>query len=180
MFSVLTAFVDLRTTSQLPFFHKRLSNLPFSFIDTNSVQTERAAITTTMALPSLKTLEDCAEYSKVVEPYIQQLYDLPQGVYHAATNSHSPLLELYINTNPLISGFGFSLFLGSVFLVVSEANRNYSQVDRMWSLLPTIYNAHFAIWAHLNKLPSQRVDLILLWSALWSVCSTKPGLRLLY
>lgn len=127
-----------------------------------------------MALPSLKTLQDCAEYSKVVEPYLQQLYDLPQGVYHAARGSHTSLLELYVKTNPLVSGFSFSLLLGSIFLVVSEVNRNYSQVDRMWSLLPTVYNAHFSIWARLNNLPSQRVDLVLLWSTLWSVCLPRP------
>ncbi|RYP92669.1 hypothetical protein DL770_001182 [Monosporascus sp. CRB-9-2] len=121
-----------------------------------------------MALPSLKTLEDCAEYSKVVEPYLPQLYELPWQAYDAATSSDASLLDLYKNTNPLISGFSFSVLLGAVFLVVSEINRNYSQVDRMWSLLPTVYNAHFALWARLNNLPTRRVDLILLWSAVWS------------
>lgn len=121
-----------------------------------------------MALPSLKTLEDCAEYSKVVEPYLPQLYELPWQAYDAATSSDASLLDLYKNTNPLISGFSFSVLLGAVFLVVSEINRNYSQVDRMWSLLPTVYNAHFALWSRLNNLPTQRVDLILLWSVVWS------------
>ncbi|RYP63472.1 hypothetical protein DL771_009265 [Monosporascus sp. 5C6A] len=121
-----------------------------------------------MALPSLKTIEDCAKYSKVVEPYLPQLYELPWQAYDAATSSDASLLDLYKNTNPLISGFSFSVLLGAVFLVVSEINRNYSQVDRMWSLLPTVYNAHFALWSRLNDLPTRRVDLILLWSAVWS------------
>ncbi|KAI1074335.1 DUF1295-domain-containing protein [Whalleya microplaca] len=120
-----------------------------------------------MALPSLKTLEDCAEYSQVIEPYLPELYALPGQVIDAVS-SHDSLLDLYKNTNPLISGLGFSLFLGAIFLVVSEFNRNYSQVDRMWSLLPTIYNAHFTAWSHLNGLPSQRLDLVLLWSVVWS------------
>ncbi|KAI2626568.1 DUF1295-domain-containing protein [Hypoxylon sp. NC1633] len=120
-----------------------------------------------MALPWAKTLEDCAEYSQVVEPYLPQLYELPQKLVDVVSSRDS-LVELYKNTNPLMSGLGFSIFLGAVFLVVSEINRNYSQVDRMWSLLPTIYNAHFAAWSHLNGLPSQRVNLVLFWSCLWS------------
>jgi len=120
-----------------------------------------------MALPAIKTLEHCAEWSRVVEPYIPQLYDLPNKVLASAT-SPDELLVLYKTTNPLISGFAFSVALSFVFLVISEINRNYSQVDRMWSLLPTIYNAHFAAWTHLHGLPSDRVDLVLAWSILWS------------
>lgn len=121
-----------------------------------------------MALPSVRTLEDCADYSQVIEPYLPQLYELPWKVVDAVS-SRGSLLELYKNTNPLMSGLGFSIFLGFIFLVASEINRNYSQVDRLWSLLPTIYNAHFAAWSHLNDLPSQRLDLVLLWSVAWSV-----------
>ncbi|KAK8055467.1 Protein of unknown function (DUF1295) [Apiospora rasikravindrae] len=120
-----------------------------------------------MGVPLLQTLEECADYSKTVEPYLLQLYELPARLAQSATNSDA-LLGIYKSTNPLVSGFAFSIFLGSIFLAVSEFNRNYSQVDRLWSLLPTIYNAHFAAWAHLNKLPTQRVDIILLWSAIWS------------
>ncbi|KAI1469357.1 DUF1295-domain-containing protein [Daldinia caldariorum] len=120
-----------------------------------------------MALPLVKKLQDCADYSQVIEPYLPQLYELPRKLYHTLL-THESILELYKNTNPFISGLAFSIFLGVIFLVVSEINRNYSQVDRMWSLLPTIYHAHFAAWSHLNHLPSRRVDLILLWSAIWS------------
>ncbi|KAI8966353.1 DUF1295-domain-containing protein [Daldinia sp. FL1419] len=120
-----------------------------------------------MALPWVKTLEDCADYSQVIKPYLPQLYELPSKIIHATSSSES-IVELYKNTNPFISGLGFSIFLGAVFLVVSEINRNYSQVDRMWSILPTVYNAHFAAWSHLNNLPSQKLDLILLWSTIWS------------
>ena len=122
-----------------------------------------------MALPSLKALEDCADFSQSVEPFLPQLYELPRKLLENALSSDG-LLQLYKDTNPLVSGFAFSLFAAAVFLVVSEANRNYSQVDRMWSLLPTMYNAHFAVWSHLHNLPSQRLNLILLWSAAWSVC----------
>ncbi|KAI1458332.1 DUF1295-domain-containing protein [Annulohypoxylon moriforme] len=120
-----------------------------------------------MALPWVKSLEDCADYSQVVKPYLPQVYELPAKIIDAVS-SHQSIVELYKNTNPFVSGLGLSIFLGAIFLAVSEFNRNYSQVDRMWSLLPTIYNAHFAIWSHSNDLPSQRVDLILFWSVIWS------------
>ncbi|XXG96620.1 DNA-binding proteins Bright/BRCAA1/RBP1 and proteins containing BRIGHT domain [Hypoxylon texense] len=81
-----------------------------------------------MAFPSVRTLEDCADYSKVVEPYLPQLYELPWKVIDVVSTRGS-LLELYKNTNPLVSGLGFSIFLGVIFLVASEVNRNYSQVD---------------------------------------------------
>jgi hypothetical protein len=122
-----------------------------------------------MALPVVKSLEDCAEYANVVEPFLPQLYELPSRLLHTVTSRES-LLELYANTNPLISGLAFSIFLGCIVLVASEVSRNYSQVDRLWSILPAFYNAHFAAWAHLNNLPSQRVDLVLFWSVIWSVC----------
>ena len=124
-----------------------------------------------MALPTLNSLEECAEYAKVVEPFLPQLYELPRALQYTITSPDASLLQLYKETNPLVSGFSFSILLGAFFLVLSELNRNYSQVDRLWSLLPTIYNAHFAVWSHLNNLPSQRVDIVLLWSVFWSVSS---------
>ncbi|KAI8634729.1 DUF1295-domain-containing protein [Xylariaceae sp. FL1651] len=120
-----------------------------------------------MAIPILKSLEDCADYSKTIEPFLPQLYELPSRILDTISNRES-LLQLYTNTNPLISGFAFSVFLGGIFLIASEVNRNYSQVDRFWSLLPAFYNAHFATWAHLNGLPCQRVNLVLFWSVIWS------------
>ena len=122
-----------------------------------------------MALPTLKSLEECAEYAKVVEPLLPQLYELPRTLQTALTSGDASLLELYKETNPLVSGFSFSVLLGAFVLVLSELNRNWSQIDRLWSLLPTLYNAHFSAWAHLNGLPSQRVDIVLLWSTFWSV-----------
>ncbi|RWA12390.1 hypothetical protein EKO27_g2702 [Xylaria grammica] len=121
-----------------------------------------------MALPAVKSLSDCTDYSKVVEPFLPQLYELPSNILSTLTSGES-LLGLYASTNPLISGFAFSIFLGGIILIVSEVNRNYSQVDRLWSLLPTFYNVHFFAWTHLNNLPSQRVDLVLFWSVIWSV-----------
>lgn len=121
-----------------------------------------------MALPVIKSVADCTNYSKTILPYIGQLYDLPQQVFESIANPQA-LKVLYVSTNPLISAFAFSLFLFPVFLVVSEINRNYSQVDRCWSLLPTLYNAHFTAYAHATGLPTRRLDMLLLFSTFWSV-----------
>jgi len=125
-----------------------------------------------MALPTLLALEECSDFSKTVEPFIPQLYALPHKLLDVIVNREG-FLKLYLETNPLVSGFAASLFLGAVFLVVSEINRNYSQVDRCWSLLPTLYIAHFDAWARLAGLPSRRLDAALLFSTVWSVSGIK-------
>lgn len=121
-----------------------------------------------MALPVIRSIVDCTDFSKTVSPYIGQLYDLPQQLFENITNLQA-LKVLYVSTNPLISAFAFSLFLFPIFLVVSEINRNYSQVDRCWSILPTIYNAHFTAYAHAAGLSTRRLDMLLLFSTFWSV-----------
>ena len=121
-----------------------------------------------MSLPVVRSLADCTDIYQTVLPYVPQLYDLPQQIFENITNLQA-LKVLYISTNPLISAFALSLFLGPVFLLVSEVNKNYSQVDRCWSLLPTVYNAHFALYAHAAGLPTRTLDTLLIYSALWSV-----------
>ena len=121
-----------------------------------------------MVLPVIKSIADCINFSKTVLPYTGQLYDLPQQIFENITNLQA-LKVLYVSTNPLISAFAFSLFLFPIFLIVSEINRNYSQVDRCWSVLPTIYNAHFTAYAHATGLSTRRLDMLLLFSTFWSV-----------
>lgn len=122
-----------------------------------------------MALPALQQFEDCASWAKTVDPYIPQLFELPSRFADVLQGRES-LVDLYTKTNPLISGLALSLVFAAVFFVVSEINRNYSQVDRCWSLLPTFYFAHFDLWARLTGIPSGRLDCMLAFSALWSVC----------
>jgi hypothetical protein len=121
-----------------------------------------------LAAPVMKALEEAADWSKGVEPYYSQLLNLPSQLVDVAAGRETAL-ELYVNTNPLVTGFAVSIVLGAVFLVVAEITKNYSQVDRCWSLLPTLYNAHFAAWARLAGYSHQRVDAILFWSVIWSV-----------
>lgn len=121
-----------------------------------------------MHVPVVKALEQCSDFSRTVEPYVGQLQALPFRLGEVFAGSET-LLDVYVSTNPLVSGFAASVALGAVFLVISEINRNYSQVDRLWSILPTLYNAHYAIWARLAGQPHQRVDAVLFYSVLWSV-----------
>jgi steroid 5-alpha reductase family enzyme len=125
-----------------------------------------------MALPMLKTLPDCTDFSLTVQPYLPQLYALPRQIFSHLNDSHA-LKSLYLDTNPVISAFAFALGLTPVVLVISEINKNYSQVDRIWSILPVIYNCHYALWAHLQGYPAQKLDHIVAVSVIW-------GLRLTF
>jgi len=123
-----------------------------------------------MAVPNLQSLEECAEFSVTVAPFIPQLHALPGKLVDVLAGRHGGgFAELYTTTNPVISGFAFSFLLGAAFLVSAEINRNYSQIDRFWSLLPTFYIAHFDLWARLNGFPSQRLDAALFFGVMWSV-----------
>jgi hypothetical protein len=121
-----------------------------------------------MALPPLESVVECADFSKTVVPYISQLYTLPEQLLQSY-NKPEELQAIYLATNPLVSAFAFSLFISPLFLLISEINKNYSQVDRCWSLLPTLYNAHYVLYAHLAGLPTQRLDNLIAVSTVWSV-----------
>lgn len=119
-----------------------------------------------LALPLVKKLPECADFSRTVQPYLPQLYDLPYRIIESI-NSREALLNVYTSTNPLMLGLAFALFMTPIVLVVSEINRNYSQVDRLWSILPVIYNVHYDVWAHLNGLPTAKLDHVMALSVIW-------------
>jgi hypothetical protein len=124
-----------------------------------------------LSLPVLKEAVDCADFGLTVKPYLPQLLSLPNQLYSIVSSSSKlqDISALYLNTNPLITAFAISLFLGPIFLILSEINKNYSQVDRAWSILPTVYIAHYTAWAHQNGIPTQRLDNVLVFAAIWSV-----------
>ena len=121
-----------------------------------------------MALPVVKSAVDCSDFTNTVLPYIYQLKEFPQAVFESISDP-TALRQIYLDTNPLISAFAFTLFISSTVLIVSEVNKNYSQVDRCWSILPTIYNAHYTLYAHMLGLETKRLDMLLTASAIWSV-----------
>ncbi|EHY56204.1 hypothetical protein HRR83_008720 [Exophiala dermatitidis] len=121
-----------------------------------------------MALPVVRSLTECADYNSTVAPYLTQLRPLPALFVESFANS-AALKQLYLDTNPLVAAAALSLALAPIFLVVSEINKNYSQVDRVWSILPTVYNVHYALYAHLAGLSSTRLDIAAAISAIWSI-----------
>ncbi|CAI6333186.1 unnamed protein product [Periconia digitata] len=119
-----------------------------------------------VALPAVRTLPECADFYATVVPYIPQLYELPQKILENYNNWEA-LQYIYLSTNPLITGLAFALFMTPIVLIVSEINRNYSQVDRLWSILPVIYNCHYTLWAHQSGIPSQKLDHVMAVTVLW-------------
>lgn len=123
---------------------------------------------TAAALAAVKSLRDCTDFQLTVRQHLPQLQSYFQDLLYAASSLES-LKQFYVTSNPLITAFAFSLALAPVFLIVSEVNRNYSQVDRCWSFLPTIYALHYTTWAHLAGMPTQKVDLLAAVCVVWSV-----------
>ena len=120
-----------------------------------------------MSLPVVKSAIECADFESSVAPYLYQLRPLPSIIFESITNPVA-LKQIYLDANPLITALAFSLALTPVVLVVSEINKNYSQVDRVWSILPSIYNLHYACYAYMSGLETTRVAAIALVSTVWS------------
>lgn len=124
---------------------------------------------TRMALPTVRTLADCADWSKTVQPYLSDLYALPSHLSAIGISDAAALGRFYLSSNPLVTATAFTFATFPIFFIISEANKNYSQVDRVWSILPTLYHLHYSLWAHLNKLECARVDNVLAFSVVWSL-----------
>ncbi|KAF7620369.1 DUF1295 domain protein [Aspergillus flavus] len=123
-----------------------------------------------LPLPEVQSAVDCASFNHTVLPFLSQLITLPERLQVAAVAKDvDSLKDIYLSTNPFVTALGFSLALAVFFLLFSEINRNYSQVDRFWPFLPAIYNVHFAVWARLSDLRTQHLDTIAVISVLWSV-----------
>jgi steroid 5-alpha reductase family enzyme len=59
-----------------------------------------------------------------------------------------------------------------VVFISAEINRNYSQIDRLWPILPAVYAAHFAVWARANGVGSERLDTLATAVGLWCVSTS--------
>ncbi|KAJ5608860.1 hypothetical protein N7528_009427 [Penicillium herquei] len=121
-----------------------------------------------LPLPHVQSLAECTSFQQTVLPYLAQLQYLPASLGEAGWDLDN-LKALYIATNPLTSALALCTVLAGLFFLAAEINRNFSQVDRFWSLLPTIYNVHFAAWARLSGIRTQTLDTIAVISILWSV-----------
>lgn len=123
-----------------------------------------------LPLPDIKSLADCVSFNHTVLPFLPQLVTLPERLQVVANAKDvQGLKEIYLSTNPLVSALGLCLALSAFFLVFSELNRNWSQVDRFWSILPAVYNVHFAVWARMSGLRTESLDTIAAITVIWSV-----------
>ncbi|KAL1971072.1 hypothetical protein VTN77DRAFT_23 [Rasamsonia byssochlamydoides] len=126
-----------------------------------------------LPLPPVLSPTECAQFGRSFAPYVfsPQLTSLPARIFEAGVTNQDwdTLKEIYASTNPFVTALTLALILCPVFVILSEINRNYSQVDRVWSILPFVYNAHYAIWARLAGLPASRLDSVALFTLFWSV-----------
>lgn len=133
-----------------------------------------------LPLPKLESLADCTSLQFTVLPYLTQLQWLPASLREAGLDLES-LKAVYLATNPLVSALAFGTVLAHILFIAAEINRNYSQVDRFWSILPAVYNVHFAVWARLSGIRTETLDTIAVISVLWSVCAhNRPDILFLH
>jgi hypothetical protein len=123
---------------------------------------------TSLPLPRVESLLDYTSFELTVAPYLSQLQWLPDSLREAGTDVYS-LRAVYLATNPFVSALAVCGVLAGLFFLAAEINRNYSQVDRFWSILPAVYNVHFALWARLSGIQTQTLDTIAVVTVLWSV-----------
>jgi len=116
------------------------------------------------ALPTVASLADCTDLARTVYPYLHQL--APAHVLPLLRGEIAPT-EWYLATNPVMSAALFALAASLFIFVASEITRNSSQVDRLWSVLPVVYAAHYAAWTHLHGIQSERVDTLATFIGLW-------------
>jgi len=76
------------------------------------------------------------------------------------------LLELYTSTDPLVSALWAAGGLALVCWVLSLITKEYSWVDRLWSITPPLFAVHFA--GHVG-FSDARLNLMAALTALWGV-----------
>ncbi|KAF1816190.1 DUF1295 domain-containing protein [Eremomyces bilateralis CBS 781.70] len=126
-------------------------------------------------IPVIKNATDVPDlvaWEHSVQPFLDWLLLI---LGHLMNDVHSlqDLKFLYLSINPFVSGLGMALLPAPIFFLRSELTGNYSVVDRLWSILPVLFNAHFALWSYWNALNPGRNTALFLCSVIW-------GIRLTY
>lgn len=93
----------------------------------------------------------------VASSYYAQLTQTPAALLKVHT--FDELQFFYTTSDPLVLGLAISLVISPVFFLVSEVKRNYSQVDRAWSILPSLFQGHYVLWARLNGIWTGRIAM---------------------
>ncbi|EPS44305.1 hypothetical protein H072_1704 [Dactylellina haptotyla CBS 200.50] len=116
-------------------------------------------------LPSYSQIHDIGQS----RPGIFQLVEVAFHNFQDVFNGKRAFQDAYQQTDPLATSILASVILSGLTLIVSEITRNFSQVDRLWSILPAIYIVHYSHWASLNNVHSDRVDTAAVIAVIWSV-----------
>lgn len=76
----------------------------------------------------------------------------------------------YTETDPVTSALVMAAIVAMAVWIIAIVNKNYSQMDRLWSVLPFAYSVHYSIHSYiLNGSLSPRLMLMTSLQALWSV-----------
>ena len=80
-------------------------------------------------------------------------------------------INFYCKRDQDTSGFILSLLCGLLCYILSKITGNFSWVDRLWSIVPTIYILHFSIYrSFCENLPfNERQILMCVLSSLWTI-----------
>ncbi|CAG8459854.1 8380_t:CDS:2 [Funneliformis mosseae] len=73
--------------------------------------------------------------------------------------------ELYLYSDPLVSAIALCLAFAFWTWVLSIITRNFSQVDRLWSILPVFFTWHFILHGYLNARGIILGSLTTIWGA---------------
>ncbi|MEM7437435.1 MAG: DUF1295 domain-containing protein, partial [Myxococcota bacterium] len=76
------------------------------------------------------------------------------------------MTEWYLSTDPLETAIWASLGFGALCWVLSVLTREYSWVDRLWSITPVLYSVHFAAYAGFDD---PRLNLMAILVTIWGV-----------
>ncbi|KAI5804497.1 hypothetical protein EDC01DRAFT_423527 [Geopyxis carbonaria] len=118
-----------------------------------------------VALPIIKSLEEATSLETVLYPFLHQFsYSHVEPLIYGKV---SPT-EWYLSTNPFITAALFCGVISVLCFIAQEITRNSSQVDRLWSILPTVYIAHYTVFAHMKGLETTRLDTMVTFFILWS------------
>ncbi|KAF8470585.1 hypothetical protein BDZ91DRAFT_840794 [Kalaharituber pfeilii] len=116
-------------------------------------------------LPALRSLQDVTNLHASIFPFLPKLKE----DLHSLSTRSLPVVDFYHNTNPLLTAILLTHAVAAGTFIFSSITRNYSQVDRLWAILPAIYIGHFTYFAHAHGLPSSRLDSLATLALIWSV-----------
>lgn len=121
------------------------------------------------AIPPATSLVDATSYSKTIAPYLSTEYLFPRVSALLEVRTLEALTTWYTATNPVATALIISQVVAVLAFVISSINGNYSQIDRIWSIIPAVYTAHYSLWARLAGEPYARVDLLTTVITIWGV-----------